>query len=493
MAEWSMRLFYDGKTSLTVILLTGLAACGGSDGTPPLGESLGLSAANIQLDPNGTSPLSAELEFTAPVAGVATVTVEGKGIDGVPIAHTFGAAATAFKVPVLGLYSNYINRIVVEFDAGSQGSTRDVIEIATAPLANPPQVEIISNDLPADDSSVYLFANQQIAFDQRGEVRWVFTGDAFQIFRKLADGSFLASVAEAPIRYHTPKFAAYSMLGEKLNEYAVPNYMHHDVRQLPWGNYLVAGNSSLIDFDTNGVPEEDIVVEIDAESGSVVKTWDFNLILDPARPTFPDNSRPDDWLHINSVVYDSFDDSIIITGRSQSVVAKVDYETGDLRWILAEPELWPLMLADKLLTPVDSDGDPVDPTSVDFWPYGMHAALVRSADHVAVYDNGNYRGWYRDDTVPPVSYSRAVEYYVDSNAMTVELKWVYDAGKQFYTATTGDVDALDNGNWLVGFAAQTPDTPRVVELEGDTVVFEAVSNRGTQDYRVEKIDLYSGL
>lgn len=483
------------KFKLVSLLLIGISACNSdSDITNiVIGDSLGLTSTNIVLDPNGTAPLSAELSFTTIVAGTVTVTVEGKGPQGIPISHTFAEPATEFRLPVLGLYPEHINQVVVEFDAGAAGSARDVLEIATAALADAPDIEILVNALASDDSNVFMFADQQVAFDSQGEARWALRSDAHHIYRKRPNGLFLASVSEWPIRYHVPKFASYSVLGEKSDEYEIVDYIHHEVRELPWGNYLVAGNSSLIDFATNGVPEEDIVLEIDADSGTVVKTWDFNLILDPSRPTFPANSRPDDWLHINSVIYDENDNSIVITGRSQSAIVKVDYETAELRWILAAPEFWPVGLQDKLLTPVDSEGDLLDTTNIDFWPYGMHAALIREPGRVAVYDNGNYRGWYKDDTVSAESYSRAVEYLVDETSMTAEIIWEYNANKTLFTDSTGDIDELDENNLLIGFAGPSPDTPRVVELENDIVIFEAVSNRGSRAYRVEKFDLYEGL
>jgi arylsulfate sulfotransferase len=392
---------------------------------------------------------------------------------------------------VLGLYPNHINTVIVDFDAGNNGSAQDVLEIATAPLFSPPVIEILQNNLPADDSSVFMFAQQKAAFDQHGEIRWLYQGDANHYYRKVSDNSWLGTVNENAIRYHFPKFAEYSMLGEKEVEYSVDNYIHHEVRKLPWGNYLVAGNSSLIDFDTNGVPEEDILLEIDAETGAVVKTWDFNLILDPTRLQLPTNTRPDDWLHINSAVYDETDDSILITGRSQSVVVKIDYATSELLWILGAHEFWPPAFEDKLLTPVDVQGNEIDPALIDFWPYGMHAVLTREPGYVAVYDNGSSRGFYADDTVPNGSYSRGVEYFVDEDAMTVEIVWQYDADQTLFTPVTGDIDFLENGHYLIGFAGASPDTPRVVEVDDDEVVFEATSNLDNLDYRVEKFDLYS--
>ena len=64
---------------------------------------------------------------------------------------------------------------------------------------------------------------------------------------------------------------------------------------------------------------------------------------------------------------------------------------------------------------------------------------------------------------------------------------------------TGDIDLLDNGNYLIGFAGPTPEvkgppeTPRLIEVTlNNTEVFNAVADRGSLEYRAEKIDLYRG-
>jgi hypothetical protein len=165
-----------------------------------------------------------------------------------------------------------------------------------------------------------------------------------------------------------------------------------------------------------------------------------------------------------------------------------------VRWILGAHEQWPTDLQDKLLTAVDANGAPIDTDTVVFWPYGPHAALTLGEGRVALFDNGSYRGWYANPQADSGSYSRAVIYQVDEAAMQVQIIWQYDAGQSLFTAITGDIDYLDNGNYLLGFAGPSLDTPRLFEVTGDgDVLFEAVMNRGAAEYRAEKINLYRGL
>jgi len=485
------------RVSALVLACMLLSACGGSGNDAGSVRSLGLTPTNITLDPFGTAPLSARLQFTAPEPGRVSVAVLGKGEAGIEISHTYSQLVTDVDAPVLGLYFDHTNEVVVDF-AGVTGTRySDVLEVATQPFLFVLEPDIVTNNLPADDSSLYFFSRQRFAFDSRGEVRWLYTGDALDIYRKQSDGSLLASSRQNAISYHSPGFVTISMLGETLAQYDVVNYMHHEVRRLPWGNYLVAGNSSLIDFATNGVPEEDVLLEISAATGLVVKSWDFNQILDPGRPPLPTNTRSDDWLHMNSAAYSAIDNSIYITSQRQSLVAKIDYDTGDLLWILGAHEGWPAALQSKLLTAVDASGTPVNTAAIDFWPYGPHAVQPLADGKLAIYDNGAYRGWFADNTVAAESYSRAVSYAVDESSMTVQIDWAFDAGRQYFTAATGDIDYFpETDRYLVGFAGRSPDasTPRLIEVDrSGNILFEAVSNPGTQEYRAEKLDLYQGL
>ncbi len=490
------------RFTMFLIVMFALSACGGNSDDFFSADTidLELSPSSIELDPNAIAPLSARLKFILPEPGILSILVKAKGDNGVDISHVHDGVISDFvDHPVLGLYANHVNEIVVELVGISGQVYTDLISVATQALLWDAdlKIEIVQDALEKNENMVYMFSRQNYAFDSRGEIRWLYLGNSYNLYRKLPNGNLLATINENMIGYHSPKLAEVGMLGERPQELLVDNYIHHEVRRLPWGNYLVAGNSSLIDFDTNGVPEEDMLLEVEAGTGLVVKSWDFNSILDSARPPIPSNNRADDWLHLNSAVYDETDNSLYITSQRQSLIAKIDYDTGALIWILGAHELWGSAFQSKLLSPVDDAGMPVNTDDTDFWPYGPHAVLPLQDGRIALYDNGSYRGWYQDNSVPRESYSRAVEYLVDEKNKTVRLVWEFTADKQIFTPSTGDIDPVGQTNrYLIGFAGRSADsvTPRLMEVSrsGD-IVFEAVSQLGTQDFRVEKFDLYSGL
>lgn len=61
------------------------------------------------------------------------------------------------------------------------------------------------------------------------------------------------------------------------------------------------------------------------------------------------------WAHVNSVDYDPTDDSIIISSRHQSAAIKIGRDK-KVKWILGAPDGWKKGWAEKVLQPVDKDG-----------------------------------------------------------------------------------------------------------------------------------------
>ncbi len=167
------------------------------------------------------------------------------------------------------------------------------------------------------------------------------------------------------------------MLGQQVQTFDVPNMYHHDIREIPNGNFLVATNSTPFDGNRNdGNLEEDMIIEMDRQTGSIVKSWDFNVLLNNQR-FYPGNQvNTDDWLHLNSIFFDENDQSLIISGRNQSTIAKIDYATGALKWLLAHPSGYDSSFDDYLLKPVDELGNPISTTDGDILPYYQHLSLI---------------------------------------------------------------------------------------------------------------------
>ncbi|MBM6705349.1 aryl-sulfate sulfotransferase, partial [Sutterella massiliensis] len=103
--------------------------------------------------------------------------------------------------------------------------------------------------------------------------------------------------------------------------------------------------------------------------------------------------------HVNSVDYDPTDDSIIISSRHQSAIIKIGRDK-KVKWILGSPEGWKKGWAEKVLTPVDKDGNKIACSgsvcegSFD-WTWTQHTGWrvdsKSNADviYISAFDNGD--------------------------------------------------------------------------------------------------------
>ena len=448
---------------------------------------LNISNSNIAVNPYDKNPLTAFAKIETPIKGLFKVIVHGKGDNGIAIAKTFSDYGYAHDLPILGLYQNFANQVEFIF-TNQNGVLRasKTLTLQTEPIPVTPNIIINTNTLGTDYNGIFIVSSLRLGFDQTGEVRWCYTPESspqFSFMRKMANGNMLLVSPDGT------SFTELTMLGQTVKKYSVPAGIHHDVIEMPSGNFLVTSNSN------NGVSIEDLVVEVDRVSGSIVKSWDMNKILDPSRKALPD-SESNDWFHMNSLFYDTTDRSIIISGRSQSAVVKIDYASGELKWILGNPNFWNDALSKYLFNPVNSIGQPIDVTNTDFWQYGQHAAQRLQNGNMLMYDNGDFRGYYDNQSVPQKSYSRAVEYAIDEQARTIKLVWTFDNNKTIFTAYTGFVQQLPSSRLIAYMFGPlgNSNAPKIVEIDNNNQIqFDANVNLGAVYYRASKLDLYQGI
>jgi len=456
---------------------------------------------SVVINPYGTAPLCAFAKFDMPVKGRFNIIVQAKPNGGISISHSFSNYSYHQELQILGLYDNYANHVEFQF-VNSSGFIRatQIVTLQTVALPNKPIITIKKNLLSQSDVSIYSVSlGGPYGFDQNGEIRWYYTGDFWYSYGKLKNGNLIASSGlNTLLGQFSPALNEISMLGESIRHYIIPNYQHHDVWEMPNGNFLIGTNSTSTPA-FNGVPLQDVVVEINRSSGSVVRTWNFNNILDPKRTFIPDAVGSSDWLHMNRVSYNSVDNSIIISSRSQSAVVKIDYETSQIKWILSNPNLWNSQLSQYLLIPVNLNGEEINVDSIDFWPYGQHHPWQLSNGNILLYDDGDYRGFYDNPNVPLKSYSRALEYKLDEVNRTIQLVWSFNNNKSIFTQYTGSVEQFDASNTrMIGFMDGGPnvvgEAPKILEIDSqNNTVFEANVNLGSFYYRAMKMDLYSGI
>ena len=451
-----------------------------------------LESPNVVLNPYGNSPLTALVMFTTDEETEVEVTIKGKDKNST-FTHTFESAKEHY-LPIYGLYANKENEVILK--VGEESKTLKIkTEALPDNMALPTSVTAKKDKLGND---LYFFtpssSGYTVAYDVNGDVRWYLTNYALWKVDRLENGNLLLSterLVNSP--YYMTGMYEMTLLGKIVKEYSLPGGYHHDYYEMPNGNFLVASDN----FSSGTV--EDYIVEMDRNTGEIVKTFDLTKILNKEDGK-SENWTQYDWFHNNAVWYDEKTNSITLSGRHMDAVINLDYETGKLNWIIGDPTNWSEEYQKYFFTPVGDDFE---------WQWSQHAAMITPEGYVFILDNGNNKSKIESEYVPASkSYTRGVMYKIDTENMTIEQIWEYgkERGSSFYSPYISDVDYLDKNHYIVhsggivsvdgkpsnqpaglstGEVKLTSDT---VELLNDEVIFEI--KLPTNNYRVEKMSLY---
>ncbi|MFW5489734.1 MAG: aryl-sulfate sulfotransferase [Desulfovibrio sp.] len=454
----------------------------------------------VVVNPYLINPLAALVLFRTEKPVSATVTVHGK-TSVANISKTFGPA-TEHILPVLGLYKECGNLVDVELDNGEKVTltvttgalpelTREVTNIVTTPEymdGNMMFVSAAGKSLPA-------------GYDYNGDCRWTLAENFVFDMKRISNGNLLVgSYRYSRVPYHTAGICEIAMTGKIIKEYRLPGNYHHDQFEMEDGNLLVLTQ----DFHRDTV--EDMLVLIDRENGEILRTWDISALL-PHEEGKSGSWSDRDWFHCNAVWYDKPTNSLSLSGRHQDIIINIDYESGELNWMLGDPEGWPEELVKKyFFTPVG------DVENFD-WQYEQHACLITPTGDVMCFDNGHWRAKKKENyRKNRDNFSRGVRYRIDTDKMEIEQVWQYgkERGQHFYSPYICNVEYYDEGHYLVhsggigyvdGMASELllpafldPEDPTheqrsiTVEVKDDVVMYEM--HLPSQFYRAEKLPLY---
>ncbi len=451
-----------------------------------------LDKPNVIVNPYGNSPLTALVIFETDEEVEVTVTIPGKDKN-TTFTHTFDATKNHY-IPVYGLYAGKANEITLK--VGEQ-TKKIVIETEKLPdnMALPTNVKADKSKL---GNELYFFtpssSGYTVAYDVNGDVRWYLTNYALWKIDRLENGNLLVSterLVNSP--YYMTGMYEMNLLGKIVKEYSLEGGYHHDYYEMANGNFLVASDN----FSSGTV--EDYIVEVDRETGEIVKTFDLTKILNKEDGK-SENWSQYDWFHNNSVWYDENTNSITLSGRHMDAVINISYDTGELNWIIGDSTNWSEEYQKYFFTPVGDDFE---------WQWSQHAAMITPEGYVFILDNGNNKSKIPSEYVSASNrYTRGVMYKIDTEKMTIEQVWEYgkERGSSFYSPYISDVDYLNKNHYIVhsggivsvdGVPSNQPAgltsgnvklTSDTVELLNDQVIFEIVLP--TNNYRVEKMDLY---
>ena len=479
-------------------------------------------------DPYDMNPLSALVLFDPAGATLVTVTIQG---DDATSTLTYEKAISSIRaeVPILGLYAGRNNTVTLESDKGEVA----VLEIATEPIPADFQIYNIVESQPArmepgftlmtacfnHSYSAIIDANAQV----RGYLSNTDMAHGTSLIQ-LKNGNMLATGDEyKQIPYNMTSLWEFNWLGKVFREYEVPNAVHHDIVELADGNFLCVSNSpNMVASGTR----EDVAIIVDRTSGEVIRQYDFCEIIDQTREPYH-HFHPNivhapvvDWMHMNAAIPYDEGNAIIVSSPTQSMVICIDKDTQQIDWILGPHEYYEgssAFLTQYLLTPIGDDFE---------WQWCQHQPmLLPDQDNdagtldILLLDNGQSKSFRQETAVDATqNYSRAVQYRIDPEAMTVQQIWEYgkERGVACYATFLGDANyEMVTGNRLITFGGQLSvngvrsddivngvlgeivTRSRVVEVtEGGEVVFEIsvledpYTNSG-ETYQAKRFQLYS--
>lgn len=456
-----------------------------------------MAAPRIEPNPNPAAPLAAVVRFEAEQPVETTLRVS----DGV---HEWDLSYDASQdpsagLPVLGMRParEHIVTVSIASDAGETTSAplRFTTPAAPEPGAEFPPIEITKHDADAVEPGYVMFNPRRgrpgeprfgaafgmlLVLGREGEPVWYDRNDSrISDFDRLSNGNLV---------YVTQDYRLVELdwLGnEKRSWYAADRpqgpaegaipvagtvSFHHEADELPNGNFIVLG-SEVREIDNWYTSETDpraprkrqrvmgdVILEFEPDTGKVVWEWkafDHLPVMRLAYETFDGywerRGFPAvvDWSHANNLLYDRGDDAVLINFRYQAAIVKIDHETREIEWIVADPDDWG-DLADKLLKPV---GD----TQL---PYHQHSPYPAGDGSLLVFDNGNYRARpFEKPLQPKETWTRAVEYRIDEDAGTIEQIWQSEerGPDSVVSIAMGDVQPLaKTNNLLTGFGFLMP-------------------------------------
>ncbi len=265
----------------------------------------------------------------------------------------------------------------------------------------------------------------------------------------------------------------------------------HDFRVLENGDYLLLAYNSAIRYLGHltfldpmrdpSVKVYDSAIQIVTPRGQAKFTWnswDHMAIEDCVQHRFPiqhpdtssRNLEHPGYAHVNSA--QAVDDLIVASFRGCSKVLGIDVTTGEVAWRIGLSNLSEDDWAGRDIGPAPM-GIVNDPEG-QFC--GQHAAQILPNGHLLLYDNGT-RCVMNPWTNEPLgrdfdTFSRAVEYALDHE--NNEVVFVRDHSlrgeRSAFAWSSGDVEVLDNGDWLVSWGRTRSTDPLLTDNETVTQV-----------------------
>ena len=285
---------------------------------------------------------------------------------------------------------------------------------------------VVKEDKPVDRANPGLL----VAVDQSGEVAWYFRHSRELGTLKRCRTGHILTMSEAGyvleidwlgniVREFLPADYSGATGGSENAKVAGDYAFHGDIEATPGRTYL-AFSSEPYEWPAEGGVEKvqsEVLVEFDRQ-GEVLKTWKILDYFDPHRMRSPASLEAKDrandskktWKAFNSVVTDEKTGAIYIASTQQDLVAKIDPETDQLKWIFGDSTGWGTPWEKYL----------IKPSATTDWPHRIQSVRFSAHKSLLLIDQGA-----GPSVVPGLPYSRIIEYVLTDWQKSVRQTWIY--------------------------------------------------------------------
>ena len=395
-------------------------------------------------------------------------------------------------------------------------------------------IEILTYNSQLASNGITVFGsyynNYSAAIDMNGNEVWNSGGSNSVVFFNLdKNNSFLGGKYSS--FYPTTLFGAeFSRDGEfpwiqkeelTFNVSKTPSFTQHEIIKLPNGNYMgfmpvielhpVPSYANYPEHGENFSWESHLynlwiytetgsdypwqgakIVEWNKDTNEIIWEWnpfdteygysldDFDYKADHWQAA--NDVTTYDWLHFNALAFDSSDNAVYVSSRHLDRISKIDYDTKEIIWNMGIQ--W---YGDEVIQPKDITDNTLKLFS------GQHGLQLLPNGNIVTLDNGLLSQLINEGLDYPVS--RAIEIKVleeNSGEYSAEEVWSYTLAPELYSALSGNVQKLSNGNYLINTIG-TEDGGNSLEVtESGIIVWECKYHLGAGDngylYRAMRIE-----
>lgn len=390
-----------------------------------------LDRAKVYVNPYNANPLSAMIIFYTDKSLEVSVTVKGKNNDDFTINY---GKSNYHYIPVYGLYSDYENTVVVTLGDKTTKEFKIKIDKVEVPSVTTKSGNVTT---PGD---LYLLTSpismNSFGLDGYGNVRWMLNDTYYHNIKVLDNGHLLIGIDTDSTSGLPTVIREIDYLGRIYNEYTIDSGYLNDFFVKSNGNIIVTSKNA------DRITISDLVLEIDKNTGKIVKQIDVYKLFESIDKSFTDGIERDDYFYNSGIEYYEDTDTLLLTYWGGEMVVSIDYSDSKINWIFTNPDNLPSSFDSYLLK--GDDGF--------VYPKAMHQAKL-SGDTLKVLDNG-YSTIKNETDLSNLkgSYSSVNTYTITDKK--IALTNSYNDNKKYFSYALGDLKTVGNGKDIILFGRE---------------------------------------